>query len=211
MTSKVHSFREQVVEHSTQALPLGARASDELCVLVVDDEVAICQEVNDYLKRLGIRSVACDCVATALDVLKEGFEPDCLLVDIMLAGNDGFALIDEARQWFMGTHKVPPGVVAMTGGADEHFVQRLFRRKVDDFLLKPVSMPEVRDAVLRSCGLTRLRRRFVMECTPDDDERSQPLSADDVRRLLYGLIPEGNINEMLACLKEDRILPPLML
>ena len=186
--------------------------ADTLCVLLVDDEVAICQEVGDYLKRLGIRTFACDCVATALDLLREGLDPDCILVDIMMPDNDGFVLIDHARHHAAEAGRVPAGVVAMTGGADHELVRRLFRRGVDDFLLKPVSMPDVRNAVLRSCGLTRLRRRFAADYLAGDDRgEGYPRTACDAWMLLYGLVPDQNIDDILSCVSEDRFLPPLVI
>ena len=66
-------------------------------VLVVDDETEIRQMLLKYLKREGICGIECENGTEALAYLKEN-AVDLVILDIMMAGMDGFEVLKQIRQ-----------------------------------------------------------------------------------------------------------------
>jgi two-component system response regulator BaeR len=105
-------------------------------ILVVEDETNLAQILVDYLKRDGF---AADTVAdglAAMDALRRT-PPDLLLLDIMLPGMDGLAILRELRK----TSTLP--VILMTARVEE--IDRLIGLELgaDDYVCKPYSPREV--------------------------------------------------------------------
>jgi DNA-binding response OmpR family regulator len=69
-----------------------ARA-DKLSVLVVDDEVILCQSVDKILKRRGYKVDAATSVADALKVLDAGAKYDLIIADLMMPQAGGLELL----------------------------------------------------------------------------------------------------------------------
>jgi CheY-like chemotaxis protein len=116
-----------------------------LTVLVVDDcpdMVATCRELLE-LEGYDVRTALCgDEMRTAL----EGWEPDVILLDLMMPGEDGLSL---ARQ--LGARGLErPLLVAVTGMASDLWQQRAREAGFDHFLVKPVEPGELM-RLLRIC------------------------------------------------------------
>jgi len=70
----------------------------DLKILLVDDEAALCEMVEDVLTKAGFRAVqtARSCAEAERQFI--AFAPDGILLDVMLPDGDGFALMQRIRQ-----------------------------------------------------------------------------------------------------------------
>jgi two-component system, OmpR family, phosphate regulon response regulator OmpR len=120
-------------------------------LLVVDDDDRLRALLKEYLARAGFRvSVAAD--ANAARRMLEMFDFDLLVFDVMMPGEDGFALTEWLRK--SGPAKAAPVLMltARDGATDR--IEGL-RRGADDYLPKPFEPEELLlriEAILRRSG-----------------------------------------------------------
>ncbi|RTQ99349.1 response regulator [Halomonas nitroreducens] len=116
-------------------------------LIVVDDDPEIRELLADYLGRHGYRALVAE-DAAALSVLLDHETPDLLILDLMLPGDDGFAICRRLRR----DSEVP--IIMLTASADE--TDRILGLELgaDDYLGKPFNPRELLarvKAVLRRC------------------------------------------------------------
>lgn len=111
-------------------------------VLVVDDETALLQTVRSYLEQEGYE------VRTALNgqaALQEAraFEPDLIVLDVMLPGLDGLEVLRRLRSGDAGPNLRRVYVIMLTARADE--LDRVLGLELgaDDYVTKPFSPREL--------------------------------------------------------------------
>lgn len=117
-------------------------------VLVVEDAQTIREMVGEALADAGY-AVSLQPDGSRLEQELAGFRPDLVVLDVMLPGRDGFALIDVVREWgavgivlLTARDGLPDRVRGLDGGAD-------------DYVVKPVELAELVSrvgAVLRRLG-----------------------------------------------------------
>jgi two-component system, OmpR family, phosphate regulon response regulator OmpR len=126
-------------------------ASRERHLLVVDDDDRIRELLKEFLAKAGFRvSTAAD--ANAARRMLGMFDFDLLVFDVMMPGEDGFALTEWLRK--SGPSREAPILMltARDGGADR--IEGL-RRGADDYLPKPFEPEELLlriEAILRRAG-----------------------------------------------------------
>lgn len=105
-------------------------------LIVVDDDPEIRELLADYLGRHGYRALTAE-DAVALRVLLAEETPDLLVVDLMLPGDDGFAICRELRR----DSEVP--IIMLTASDDE--TDRILGLELgaDDYLGKPFNPREL--------------------------------------------------------------------
>lgn len=106
-------------------------------VLMVDDETEIRQMLLKYLKREGICGIECENGAEALAYLKEN-AVDLVILDIMMAGMDGFEVLKQIRQR-MG--EIP--VILLSARQEEYDKVLGLGLGADDYVTKPFSPGEM--------------------------------------------------------------------
>ena len=106
-------------------------------ILVVEDDPIIRQTVEYTLKRAGftVRSVADG--NEALPAAEE-FQPDLILLDLMLPGMDGYQIAEKLRETDKET-----AVIMVTALDTERDKVRGLDAGADDYLTKPFSMEEL--------------------------------------------------------------------
>jgi putative two-component system response regulator len=125
-------------------------------ILIVDDEpanVALLQEIlieNGYARIETVRHSK-----LALDVCKT-FEPDLILLDLMMPPPDGFAILESLRAEREGMF-LP--VVVLTADTNEETKRRALEAGATDFLCKPFDHTEV---MLRIRNLLETRRLHLL-------------------------------------------------
>jgi two-component system OmpR family response regulator len=165
-----------------------ARAAD----LIVDDHAGIRDALAAYLAREGMRTRTARDAAEARSLIEE-LEPDLLVLDVMMPGEDGFSLCEHVR-----SHGRVP-VIFLT--AANELSQRVAGLEIgaDDYLTKPFEPIELLArirTVLRRSGepgpRRRTRRRLAFDRwildmdrreLVDTDGVSLPLSAAEFRLL----------------------------
>lgn len=72
--------------------------SNNLKILVVDDETEVCEYMAAHLRRKGYDALIADSAEAALPIIKEQ-NPDIILLDINLPGMSGIDLLKLVRQF----------------------------------------------------------------------------------------------------------------
>ncbi|MDN3556375.1 response regulator [Halomonas maura] len=105
-------------------------------LIVVDDDPEIRELLADYLGRHGYRALVAE-DAAALSALLDHATPDLVILDLMLPGDDGFAICRRLRR-----HSEVP-IIMLTASADE--TDRILGLELgaDDYLGKPFNPREL--------------------------------------------------------------------
>jgi DNA-binding response OmpR family regulator len=129
-------------------------ASQRKRVVIVEDEAAVARMVSSALQRDGYTTQVAGTSEAALEVIG-GFEPDLVVLDLMLPDADGFDLCRRLRR----DHTFP--IIILTARTDE--VDRVAGLEIgaDDYVVKPFS---VRELVAR---VRAALRRQEMETATD--------------------------------------------
>lgn len=108
-------------------------------ILVVDDEKDVVETLAKRLAQEGLE------VATAADGLEAvrkvaEFDPDLLLLDLMLPKLDGFGVLQQVRTHF-NTRWRP--VIIISGTTELNAVKKSYSLEADHYLTKPCTMEQV--------------------------------------------------------------------
>jgi len=106
-------------------------------VLIVEDDDTIAEAMAQHLSATGLEPVRVGAGEVGLARLRHE-RPDVLVLDLMLPGLDGWALIEQARAEGIGT----PILVVSARGTEHDRVHAL-QIGADDYLVKPFSMKEL--------------------------------------------------------------------
>ncbi|MEW9700938.1 response regulator transcription factor [Paenibacillus sp. SI8] len=105
-------------------------------IMIVDDEPKIVRFVAANLKSLDFETLTCQSGAEALDEV-EGFDPDLILLDLMMPGMDGFEVLKRLRTY----SSVP--VIMLTARSNSSDKVQGLNLGADDYLTKPFSLEEL--------------------------------------------------------------------
>jgi DNA-binding response OmpR family regulator len=105
-------------------------------ILIIDDDVELCRMLDDYLTphdfRLSLKHHAAD----GMDAVRRGGF-DLIILDVMLPGLDGFAVLRAIRQWS------DIGVLLLTARHEDSDRILGFESGADDYLPKPFNPREL--------------------------------------------------------------------
>jgi len=118
-------------------------------LLIIDDDVELCNLLRDYLGHEGYRVEACHSAEDALQRLSGREVWDLLILDIQMPGASGLELLQQLRP------RLRTPVIMLTGRGDE--IDRILGLEMgaDDYLGKPCNPRELLArvrAVLRRAG-----------------------------------------------------------
>jgi CheY-like chemotaxis protein len=108
-------------------------------VLVVDDDPAIRRLVCDVLQAYGYSTVDAADGFSAIRLVQSE-QPDCVVLDVMMPGLDGHAVLTRIRESDFG-RDLP--VVMLTAAADDAQAWQAWSEGVDYFLAKPFDPDEL--------------------------------------------------------------------
>jgi len=131
---------------SSAATATNGTSTSGSTILIVDDDFEIAALVKDALEPRGHTVVHVADGATLKDKLNQGFEPDLVLLDLMLPDADGLVLCADLNE----RSDVP--VIIVSGTARKRDSILGFKLGADDFLAKPFHVEELEarvEAVLR--------------------------------------------------------------
>lgn len=128
-------------------------------VLVVDDDQAIRELLAEYLSKNNFEVLTAE-DGIEMDLLLTENNPDLIILDIMLPGDDGFTLCQRIRQ----TSNVP--IIMLTANSDE--MDRILGLEIgaDDYIAKPFSP---RELLARIKALLR-RTNFVKDAVKVEEK-----------------------------------------
>nr|WP_245243363.1 response regulator [Pararhodobacter sp. SW119] len=117
---------------------MSVRGGDET-VLLVENDIAVRDILNDFLTRLGYHVLNASRASEAHELLAEAMQVDLLITDIVLAGEcSGIKLANEARL----THPTLP-VLVISGFAESTITGTLSNTARVGWLAKPFSRQSV--------------------------------------------------------------------
>jgi DNA-binding response OmpR family regulator len=143
-------------------------ASGKKRILIVEDEQHIADGLKLNLTLQGYEVVIAADGVKGLDLWKE-WQPDLIVLDIMLPGIDGLSILRNIR---LEDEKIPILILSARGGIDDKI--KGLQYGVDDYLAKPFELEEF---LLR---IARLLKRIAMyESTTDVFEIATSSMDDD--------------------------------
>jgi len=142
-------------------------------ILIVDDDVAVRNTMNEYISTAGYQSDSVSCAEEALDLLeKKSFH--VVITDIILPAMGGLELTKIIKK------DKKSDVIVMTGYGDDYSYEEAINIGASDFIIKPVRLEELLlrlKRVLKERDLTK--ERILMM------EKLQKLAVTDGLTKLY--------------------------
>jgi len=150
-----------------------ALAKTKAKILIVDDDVAVRNTMNEYISTAGYRSDTVSCAEEALELLeKKSFH--VVITDIILPAMGGLDLTKIIKR------DKKSDVIVMTGYGDDYSYEEAINIGASDFIIKPVRLEELLlrlKRVLKERDLTKERIRMM--------EKLQKLAVTDGLTKLY--------------------------
>lgn len=115
-------------------------------VLVVDDDMLICENVRSKLHRIvGDGSLHCETANSAVEakLAIKSHVPDILITDLNMPGISGLSLVKYVKETYPNIH-----IYVLSGYDDYQLVRQAFLNGADDYLLKPMEIEELREKVV---------------------------------------------------------------
>lgn len=143
-------------------------------VLVVDDEVAIREAVQQWLELSGFSVQTCSNAAQALALVDRDF-PGVIISDVRMPGTDGLQLLEKLIEL---DRDLP--VIMVTGHGDVPMAVQALHQGAYDFIEKPFTPERLLDSVRRALE----KRRLVCE---NRELRQQFANKDRIESQLLGV------------------------
>lgn len=158
------------------------RGIESVTILVVDDQISICNLIESALKRLGFKHVltAADGCA-ALEILEKR-RVDILMTDWVMKGMDGITLTRLVRGMKDSKHRMIP-IILMSGLTTQEDVKHARDCGITEFMSKPFNVKQMCDRIM---AIVEKPRDFVVTrgfSGPDRRRTSgKPVDKDRRRR-----------------------------
>ena len=166
-------------------------------ILLVDDEVDVRESIARTVDWEACGFSLCGCAAGALEALEmaKDLVPDVVMTDICMPYMDGLELIERLQQMYPAMR-----FVVVSGHDDFAYAQRAMQFRVMDYLLKPLSLTGVREALARICAsLDAAFARRLDEAAFLEQQRQDRVQIGRLR--LLEMLFE-NTNESLGLLRD---------
>jgi signal transduction histidine kinase/FixJ family two-component response regulator len=120
------------------------------CIMVVDDEVRMCESLDRLLSAEGYRVATFVDPGLAVRALEGEERFDCVVTDLRMPGMDGMDILRKSR-----SRDALAPVILMTGYASLESAVEAVNQGAYDYLLKPIEFPELKQTIAR--GLAQRR------------------------------------------------------
>ena len=167
-------------------------------ILIADDEARIRRLVSDFLKRDGHTMLEAEDGTMALELLRQHNEIDLAILDVMMPGADGFAVLQSIRQ-DERTRRLP--VMMLTARAEELDQLHGLQGGADDYVTKPFSplvlCARVKNLLARAIGPQQEQADSFGELDIDEARHEVRVHGSDI-----GLTPKEY--ELMVYFKNNR-------
>jgi signal transduction histidine kinase/CheY-like chemotaxis protein len=116
-------------------------------VLVVEDDPINQKVTRAFLNKLGLTSEIASNGALAVQMVRSGYRPDLILMDIQMPELDGHGATHQIRAFELENALSPIPIVALTAAAFAEERTRCFQSGMNGFLSKPVSLIELMEEI----------------------------------------------------------------
>ena len=140
---------------TSNPLSRNSRELTKMKILVIDDEPVNVALLEGILADSGYTRVQSITDSRLAFETRKTFQPDLILLDLMMPHLDGFAVLETLRA---DESEILLPVIVLTADANEETKLRSLRAGATDFLLKPFDQIEV---LLRIGNLLEMRRLHV--------------------------------------------------
>jgi diguanylate cyclase (GGDEF)-like protein len=135
------------------------RSADNVRVLIVDDDEAVRNTMNEYIQTAGYPSETVSCAEEALELMeKDNFQ--VVITDIILPSMGGLELTKTIKE------NKDADVIVMTGYSDDYSYEEAINIGASDFVIKPVRLEELLlrlKRVIKERELTKERVRMMQK------------------------------------------------
>lgn len=142
-------------------------------ILIVEDDVAVCKTLADFLSRSGYRTITASSAEEAEDILQKR-DTHIVLTDVKLPGVDGLTFTKNIRKQY------DLDVIITTGYSSEYSYEDAINNGASDLIFKPIRFNELMlriNRVIRERSLINERDKMI--------ERFKRLSIRDPLTGLY--------------------------
>ena len=170
-----------LTEHLTAPMKAAMAEAATPHILLVDDEAALREPLAEYLVRQGFAVSQATNAADARRLLHDE-QPDLVLLDIMMPGEDGLSLC----RHLIETQHIPVIFLTARGEATDRIVG--LEIGADDYVVKPF---EPRELVARIRSVLRRAARGGADAAEDEVFQFEGWTLDPLKRRLVD--PEGAV------------------
>ena len=132
----------------------------EARILMLDDDVSNTSLLSNFLNRLGYSNLRTLNDSTAVFSEVEAFQPDLILLDLMMPGIDGFGILGHLRKNEEAENQIP--ILVLTGSTSPQTKRRAFACGATDLLAKPFDASEI-SVRIRNLLQSRFLRLEIQE------------------------------------------------
>ena len=166
-------------------------ATDAPKVLLVDDDIDLCESLVEGLIREGVRASFVSSAAAALMRLVAQPDIGIVVTDIIMPEMSGLELL---RKLTISRRDPPLAAIVMTGAPSLETAVAALRLSAVEFLQKPVAVSEVASAVRAADA----RRAAMRAAAPEKSTSSYPEMIEWLRHVQHereGVLPTTVMNE----------------
>jgi DNA-binding response OmpR family regulator len=128
-------------------------------VLIVEDDQLLGSTIQSDLERLGLDVRLAPDGENGLELAQE-WQPDLILLDLLLPGRDGLAVCAAVRN--LGG-AISPTIVMLTATGDLRSKLNAFEAGADDYLVKPIDLAELRTRTQHMLGTREVQQQVVKQ------------------------------------------------
>ena len=147
-------------------------------VLVCDDDIAILDSVEIYLKLEGYNVLRAENGREALNRVRDN-EVHCVILDIMMPGANGFEFASAVRE----TNKEIP--ILFVTAKDDFMSKRMgYGIGIDDYMVKPIDLDELNlriGALLRRAKIAVSKKVVIGKLVLDAEEHSAYYGNEEIQ------------------------------
>ncbi len=114
------------------------KAMPQKKALFIDDDRFLLDMYSLKFSKSGYETKTADSMEAAMKVLRDGYDPDVMLVDIVMPGPDGLEFMSAVRKERLAANAV---VVILTNQGDPDDISRAKKLGADGYIVKATSIP----------------------------------------------------------------------
>ena len=147
-------------------------------ILVVDDEPAVHKMLTTFLGNAGYEVASCDDGKKVVEFVKK-FDPELILMDLMMPGVDGLSASRRIRNMKLSSY-LP--IIVITARTDIKDMVAALEAGADDYISKPFEFEELQARIKNMLRLKKLQDRLVQK------GREVTLANEQISRLNHVLV-----------------------